>query len=962
MLNVLFIDRDIKDGLVSSVNGNTLSIMYSSATTKKEVLSVLRQTFTTIERIGIAFVINPVNMFLDNQPFDEYSNLSFIIYIIKEFNVKNIDYLACNTLNYPEWNTYYKQLTTNTNVIVGASSDKTGNVKYGGNWIMESTCQDIEFIYFTKNIEYYRYLLDLNEGFFILIKSDNTLWGTGNNSHGQLGTGDNTNKTALTQMITGKIPLSTKCGANHTIVLMNDNTLWGTGDNFYGQLGTSDNSDKSVLTQMNTFGKIPIFISCGAYHTIVLMNDNTLWRTGFGSSVNSNVNVLTKIMIIGLRTPISVSCGKQHTIVLMDDNTLWGIDNNSFGQLGLGDIVNRSSLTKMNTFGKIPIFISGGLYHTIVLMDDHTLWGTGDNSFGQLGLGDIVNRSSLTKINTGVRTPISVSCGIQHTIVLMDDNTLWGTGDNSVGQLGKGDTIDTYVLTQMNTGLRIPSAVLCSAYNTFVLMSDNTLWSTGNNSGQFGTVGNTSLTNLGNEFKFMPGMGAVTKPSTVALNNLVDFTTYNHTEVRSALSANIMFEPNFTILTLPHVTNLFTGTYTGGISYSFLIDNYAFYSATYPTQLSTYTLIGIGTNPVTLSGTTHLFTNGVFANYTALIVTKYKIGGEWVNIVPGTLLSTLNSVFSTNNANKSLTSISTVDTLEGTEVQLALNLSSTSILKDYVSIVTNSDFPVSSITLNLSGFDITNNLTTYLGLVATPASTIETLTVYVTPAQMFSYFTDNLFNNTFLQDALAHNVLPDDIIHGVTGLNDIANAGKASFSTGCLDASGNNLIENLIMYISKKEINSDSAYAVMSPVAKQKVADQLATFGVLECNDFWKNTAVATQMINCFTSIGRTTLFPSTFVVGDVYNIYGKIATCSSQSDNAKTRLASVVIPDYTFTIFIKVVNVIPPTTRNIPSRPVYTSLNYNTVAPTGEYTFTTTFSTANTNTTATSYSYGQVK
>ncbi|MEI7719540.1 MAG: DUF2240 family protein, partial [archaeon] len=34
-------------------------------------------------------------------------------------------------------------------------ADETGNVKYGGDWIMESTNTDIELIYFKKSIEYY---------------------------------------------------------------------------------------------------------------------------------------------------------------------------------------------------------------------------------------------------------------------------------------------------------------------------------------------------------------------------------------------------------------------------------------------------------------------------------------------------------------------------------------------------------------------------------------------------------------------------------------------------------------------------------------------------------------------------------------------------------------------------------------------------------------------------------------
>jgi DNA-binding beta-propeller fold protein YncE len=107
-----------------------------------------------------------------------------MINIIKEFQIKNIDYLACNTLNFPAWTNYYQLLILNTGVIVGASNNETGNIKYGGDWLMESTGQDIELIYFTKSIEYYQYLLDtlgwvttgVSNPFAITIDSTNNMY------------------------------------------------------------------------------------------------------------------------------------------------------------------------------------------------------------------------------------------------------------------------------------------------------------------------------------------------------------------------------------------------------------------------------------------------------------------------------------------------------------------------------------------------------------------------------------------------------------------------------------------------------------------------------------------------------------------------------------------------------------------------------------------------------------------
>lgn len=171
--NVLLIDSSVKNyqTFVDSVNKSTYPIIYSTSSTKTELLTLLQTVFSgkSIDRICIVFASNlgNVRMFLDNKPlFVEnesvpYSeNLQFIIDIIKEFRVKNIDYLACDTLKYQKYLDYYRLLEQNTGVIVGASDDKTGNIKFGGDFVMESTSEDIETIYFTKSIEHYSFLLD----------------------------------------------------------------------------------------------------------------------------------------------------------------------------------------------------------------------------------------------------------------------------------------------------------------------------------------------------------------------------------------------------------------------------------------------------------------------------------------------------------------------------------------------------------------------------------------------------------------------------------------------------------------------------------------------------------------------------------------------------------------------------------------------------------------------------------
>jgi hypothetical protein len=162
--NVLLIHSLVKDSQLffTSANSSTMAIIYSSGSTKTELLDLLKSNFTAIQRIAICFTsgFGTSKTFLDNKSFFESENVDFLVSLIKELGVKNIDFLGCNTLNYSNWTEYYKGLTVETGVIVGASSDKTGNIKYGGDWIMESTSENVEAVYFTKGIRYYSYLLD----------------------------------------------------------------------------------------------------------------------------------------------------------------------------------------------------------------------------------------------------------------------------------------------------------------------------------------------------------------------------------------------------------------------------------------------------------------------------------------------------------------------------------------------------------------------------------------------------------------------------------------------------------------------------------------------------------------------------------------------------------------------------------------------------------------------------------
>ena len=159
---------------VDGCNAFTFPIVYNYRSTKSELTEVLRK-FNTINRIAVVCHGSESPLFLGVDQLFSESNTNFFIDISKK--ITNLDFLACNTLQYDTWNSFYDALKKDTNVIIGASNDATGNLKYGGDWIMESTKENIQTIYFTDKIENYQDTLntykDDNTPLYFTIANDN---------------------------------------------------------------------------------------------------------------------------------------------------------------------------------------------------------------------------------------------------------------------------------------------------------------------------------------------------------------------------------------------------------------------------------------------------------------------------------------------------------------------------------------------------------------------------------------------------------------------------------------------------------------------------------------------------------------------------------------------------------------------------------------------------------------------
>lgn len=154
--------------------------------------------------------------------------------------------------------------------------------------------------------------------------------------------------------------------------------------------------------------------------------------------------------------------------------------------------------------------ISAGFYHSVKIGAGGSVWAAGDNTYGQLGCGELdsTNSSKAVRVkNEGGQTNFSdvvaVSADYRHSLAIKSDGSVWAWGYNGNGQIGDNTTIDRFYPVQVkdpsNQGY-FTNAVQVSAGKQFslALKEDGSVYSWG--WGDFGQLGQ----GISNKFSKLP--------------------------------------------------------------------------------------------------------------------------------------------------------------------------------------------------------------------------------------------------------------------------------------------------------------------------------------------------------------------------------------------------------------------------------------------------------------------------
>jgi alpha-tubulin suppressor-like RCC1 family protein len=345
----------------------------------------------------------------------------------------------------------------------------------------------------------------LGQAHSMAIQSPGTLWTWGINTFGQLG--NNTLGSYLTsspiQVSAPTVALSgswrsTSINQNgiQQIGVQNNGTLWAWGNNSQGQLGTNTSTLSNISNPVQV-GALSVWtqtVSGGRFSTAIQSN-GTLWTWGlntFGQlGQNNQTNYSSPVQVGALSNWASIACGFDCWVSLQSSGTLWTCGYNNVGQLGLSDTTNRSSPTQV---GSLSIWtrVAAGNSHAVAIQSPGTLWAWGQNPFGALGLSDLTNRSSPIQVGT-LTYWTQVACGAYFTLAIQSPGTLWGWGNNSYGQLGTNTSTLSNVVSPVQSGtISTWTQIVGGFYHSLAIQSNGTLWAMGNNS--WGQLGLNTLT------------------------------------------------------------------------------------------------------------------------------------------------------------------------------------------------------------------------------------------------------------------------------------------------------------------------------------------------------------------------------------------------------------------------------------------------------------------------------------
>jgi len=183
-----------------------------------------------------------------------------------------------------------------------------------------------------------------------------------------------------------------------------------------------------------------IQVSAGGYHSLGITNDYRTYAWG----LNTNLQCGTTGPIVSTPAALldefasalyskSIAAGWLHSLAITPAGNVYVWGDNKFGQLGTGNNT-AINFAKEIALPGYAMSISAHGVSSGAITDTNGLYTWGYNGNYNLGLGDLTNRNTPTQV--GRSNWQEISMGLYHSVGIKYDGSLWSSGYNANGEIG----------------------------------------------------------------------------------------------------------------------------------------------------------------------------------------------------------------------------------------------------------------------------------------------------------------------------------------------------------------------------------------------------------------------------------------------------------------------------------------------------------------------------------------------
>lgn len=282
-----------------------------------------------------------------------------------------------------------KYLTDDRNLIYPIENLKK---KKGELSVLEQIVKDNVGIKVRKIIE--------KNGYVVILDSLGDVYSLGTNFAGQLGVGDNLGRKKLTKIMGLKRVMNIYGGDNFVIAINKEGEYYVWGWNEFGQLGLGDFNNRNKPVKIEGLNDvIPRKICCGNNYVLLLDKKGCLYV--WGGNDNHQLGLSSKNLKINtpIKYPIQyriidIAADYKSSYLLTDSYKVLSFGDNSFGQLGTGDFIDKIIPVKVTSLENKRIkSIFASNFSFFATDFDDKVYACGSNANGKLGLGDLKNKT-----------------------------------------------------------------------------------------------------------------------------------------------------------------------------------------------------------------------------------------------------------------------------------------------------------------------------------------------------------------------------------------------------------------------------------------------------------------------------------------------------------------------------------------------------------------------------------------